>query len=191
MMSPAGKRHQDIAHFLSSLFAAYADTHSLGSVLFAPFQMHLPASGREPDVLFVATEHQDRIDPNRLEGPADLVVEVISPESRGRDRGDKFYEYQASGVGEYWLIDPDTQRAEFHQLDANGAYQIILPDSRGVYRSRALTGLWIRLAWLWQEPLPPVNQVMLEMDGVAYAPQLIAELTRGGFLPVPEGDQHE
>lgn len=182
-MSPASRRHQDLVRFLSGLLAAYADTHDLGAVLIAPFQMRLPTSGREPDVLFVAKERQQRIRSAFVDGPADLVVELISPESRGRDRGDKFYEYQSGGVGEYWLIDPDTERAEFYQLDATGAYRIILPDTDGVYRSRALPGLWIYVAWLWQEPLPEVNRLMLEIGGVAYAQRLIANLKDAGFLP--------
>ena len=182
MTSPASRRHQDLVHFLSDVLSAYAQTHGLGAVIIAPFQMHLPASGREPDVLFVAAEHQDRIHATRLDGPADLVIEVISPESRGRDRGEKYYEYQEGGVGEYWLIDPDTQRAEFYQLDAAGLYQTIPHNSDGIYHSRALAGLWVRLAWFWQEPLPQVNRIMLEIVGAAYAQRLIADLKDGGFL---------
>lgn len=183
MASPASKRHQDIGAFLHSVLSEHARTHDLGVVIGAPFQMRLPASGREPDVLFVAKAHLHRLLPGRVEGPADLVVEIVSPESRGRDRGDKFYEYQEGGVSEYWLVDPDTQRAEFYHLDTNGVYQNVPPDSEGVYRSRAMTGLWVRIAWLWQEPLPQINRVMLDIDGAAYAQRLIADLTNAGFLP--------
>jgi len=183
MTSPASARHQDIGVFLTNVLAEHARTHNLGRVLVAPFQMRLPTSGREPDVLFVAGEHLGRVLSTRVEGPADLVMEIVSPESRVRDRGEKFYEYQEGGVGEYWLIDPDTRRAEFYQLDPDGIYQLVLPDADGVYRSRVMAGLWVRVAWLWQEPLPQINQVMLEIDGAAYAQRLIADLTDAGFLP--------
>lgn len=183
MTSPAGKRHQDLAKFIADLFAAYAATHDLGTVLMAPFQMRLPMSGREPDVIYVANEHRERVRLTRIDGPADLAVEIISPESRARDRGEKFYEYESGGVGEYWLIDPDTRRAEFYQLDAEGAYQVILPDDDGMYRSRTLQGFWLRVEWLWQDPLPPVNRTMLAIAGEAYASQMLAELRDGGFLP--------
>jgi len=149
----------------------------------APFQMRLPTSGREPDVLFAATEHLDRVRSTRVEGPADLVVEIMSPESRARDRGEKFYEYQAGGVGEYWLIDPDTRRAEFYQLDDAGIYQAVLPGPDGFYHARELAGLRLRVACLWQDPLPELNKVMLEIDGAAYAQRMIADLTGSGFLP--------
>ena len=183
MTSPASARHQDLTDFLHDMFSEHARTHDLGRVLFAPFQMRLPTSGREPDVLFVAKEHLDRVRSTRVEGPADLVVEIVSPESRVRDRGEKFYEYQAGGVGEYWLIDPDTSRAEFYQRDGAGLYQAIPPGPDGIYRARELPGLWVRVAWLWQEPLPEVNKIMLEIDGAPYARRLIADLRDGGFLP--------
>ncbi len=43
----------------------------------------------------------------------DLVIEIISPQSRGRDRGDKFYEYEKDGVKEAWVIDYPRKQAEF------------------------------------------------------------------------------
>ena len=90
----------------------------MGVVRFAPFQMktgpNLP--GREPDLLFIAQEHLDRLKGTYLEGPADLVVEIVSPDSGARDRGEKFYEYERGGVPEYWLLDYARRQAEFYQL---------------------------------------------------------------------------
>jgi Uma2 family endonuclease len=182
--SPANRRHQELVGFLYGLLDTYAKTHDLGIVLPVPFQMHLPTSGREPDVLFVAKAHQDRLKASRIEGPADLVVEVVSPESRGRDRGDKFYEYQLGGMKEYWLIDPDTRHADFHQIDdAAGVYRIVPPSSRGIYRSQVLEDFQLPLPWLWQAPLPSINEAMLAIDGPAHAARMIADLKDGGFLP--------
>ena len=50
----------------------------------------------------MATEHLDRLTDSHLSGPADLAVEIVSPDSLGRDRGDKFAEYGAAGIPEYW-----------------------------------------------------------------------------------------
>jgi Uma2 family endonuclease len=150
--SPAGYKHQDIANFLLSILRAFAEAHQLGSVLSAPFQMKLERSGREPDLLFVAREHLDRLKETYLDGPADLVVEIVSPESLGRDRGEKFYEYEQAGIPEYWLIDPQREQAEFYQLDERGRYRLIWPDAGGVYRSKVLEGFWLRVDWLWHPP---------------------------------------
>jgi Uma2 family endonuclease len=131
--------------------------------------MRLPEvpSGREPDVLFVRTEHLDRVKPTYLDGPADLVIEITSPESIGRDRGDKFIEYERAGVAEYWLIDPERRRAEFYRLDAQGLYRLCEPDAQGVYRSQVVEGFWLRVEWLWQEPLPLEEEVLREIRGQA------------------------
>lgn len=146
-----------------------------------PFQMKLAATGREPDLLFLASEHLDRLKKAHLEGPADLVVEVISPESFSGDRGEKFHEYESAGIPEYWLIDPDHEVAEFYQLDARGRYQLIPADEHGIYRSRVLPGFWLRVTWLWQEPLPETEETLLEIVGAAYADFLRERIRRAGL----------
>jgi Uma2 family endonuclease len=162
LYSPASKHHQRIAGFLVTTMRIFVEQRDLGAVLSAPFQMKLEHSGREPDVLVVAQEHLDRLQETYLDGPADLAVEIISPESIGRDRGEKFYEYEAGGVTEYWLIDPQKERAEFYQL-RDGRYQQVSPDAEDIYRSEVLPGFWLRVEWLWQEPLPKTLDVLREL----------------------------
>lgn len=163
-LSPASKRHQLITQFLATLLQFFVETHQLGIVITAPFQMKtgLDLPGREPDILFISGEHLDRLKNTYLDGPADLVVEIISPESRARDRGDKFYEYEQGGVREYWLIDPIRKQAEFYLLDEKGIYHLVSADENGIFRSAVLTGLWLKVDWLWQEPLPPLMAVLKE-----------------------------
>lgn len=160
--TPALDRHQDLVRFLTSVLGIYVEAYGLGVIRPAPFQMKLE-HGREPDLLFVAREHLERLKETHLDGPADLVVEIVSPESAGRDRGEKFYEYERAGIPEYWLIDPQTKRAEFYQLTATGQYQLVPPDAEGIYRSVVLPNFRLRVKWLWQEPLPPVLDVLREL----------------------------
>ena len=154
-------RHQLIVRFLTNILSAFTEASDSGILLPSPYQMKLGPglSGRQPDLLFIANENLSRIQKNRLAGPADLVVEVISPESRVRDRGEKFYEYEQAGVKEYWLIDYEREQAEFHRLDERGIYQAV-PLSEGVFRSEVLKGLELDTLWLWQEPLPPLMSVL-------------------------------
>jgi len=162
-MSPVSTMHQDVAVFLLSLLRHFAEAHELGKVLCEPLQMKtgpdLP--GRAPDIIFVSQERLSQLGKTHLEGPADLVVEIISPESRGRDRGDKFYEYEQGGVREYWLVDPQRAQAEFYTLGEDGIFRPIPPE-RGVFRSVVLDGLWLKTDWLWQSPLPKVLDVLKE-----------------------------
>lgn len=164
VMSPASNWHQLIGGFLTALLRHFVEAHQLGMVISAPFQMKtgpdLP--GREPDILFIAREHLDRLKTTYLDGPADLVVKIISPENRAHDRGEKFYEYEQGGVREYWLIDPDRKQAEFYQRGEDGIYRLVPVDEDGIYRSAVLEGLWLKVAWLWPDPLPPLTSVLKE-----------------------------
>ena len=160
-MSPPSDRHQNISRFLSALLSHHAEAFDLGAVRPAPFQMKTGEAlpGREPDLLFVAKANLGRLKKNRLEGPADLAVEIISPESRARDRGEKFYEYEQGGVTEYWLIDPDREQAEFYRLDARGIYQLV-PLEEGAFESLVLSGLKLDASWFWQDPLPTLLSIL-------------------------------
>jgi len=152
MSSPASDRHQDILRFLTVVLSAYSEAHNLGIIRPAPFQMRLAHSGREPDLLFLAREHLERRRPTYLDGPADVVVEILSPESATRDRGEKFYEYEAAGIPEYWLIDPVREQAEFYRLSDDKLYHAVLPDAEGHFTSQTIAGFVLRIAWLWQPP---------------------------------------
>jgi len=163
MATPASIRHQDIAKFLLRLLDQYVEINDLGKVIIAPFQMKL-VSGREPDIMFVSNEHIDRIEETYLDGPADMVVEIVSPESMMRDRGEKYFEYESGGVSEYWLIDPIREQAEFYRLGDDRHYRTILPNEDGIYHSEAIKGFWINVSWLWKEPLPYVAEVWKELN---------------------------
>lgn len=156
-------QHQRIVGFLQTIMGTFVETHNLGEVFIAPYAMKLDPQrrGREPDVLFVSQERENIIQPTFIDGAADLVVEVVSPESNERDRVDKFVEYEAAGVREYWLIDFTNQIAEFYQLDANGRYQLT-QITGGVFRSTVLPNFFIREEWLWQER-PPTLTAMREL----------------------------
>ncbi|MGH2517716.1 MAG: Uma2 family endonuclease [Ktedonobacterales bacterium] len=181
MNSPANFRHQDIINFLLEVLRTYVRIHDLGKIADGPFQMKLGRSGREPDILFVTRAHLDRLKPTYLDGPADLVIEVVAPESAARDRGDKFYEYREAGIPEYWLIDPNLEQAEFYQLDEAGRYQTAVVAEDGAVHSRAVASFWLRVEWLWQDPLPEASQALLEIDPEGYGAYLKDRLRRAGL----------
>lgn len=162
ILTSASEWHQNVADFLTALLRFFVEAHNAGIVRSAPFQMKSGPNfpGREPDLLFIAREHLDRLQNTYLNGPADLVVEIVSPESRSRDRGAKFYEYEQAGVREYWLIDPLRRQAEWHQLGSDGVYRPIPIGSDGTLRSVVLEGLWLQVDWLWQTPLPGLLTVL-------------------------------
>lgn len=173
MSSPASSIHQDIVGFLATVIGMFVQQRGLGVIKLAPFQMKLPGSGREPDLIFVAAHHVDRLRHAYLDGPADLVIEVLLPESVSRDRGDKFYEYAQAGVPEYWLIDPLRKWAEFYRLGEFGLYEPVFSGREGIFHSEAAPGFWLRVEWLRQEPLPNSLRVLGEIAGIA--PQTVEQ----------------
>ena len=90
------------------------------------------------------------------------MVEIVSLESVGQDRGEKFYEYAQGGVPEYWLIDPQMEWADFYRLEGE-RYRRVFSGEAGEYHALALPGFWLRVEWLWQEPLPKTLDVLREL----------------------------
>jgi Uma2 family endonuclease len=160
-MTPVSRRHNDLSRFLEDVFTALLPLVGGGEVLQAPMVMigdpNLPH--REPDLQVFLAENVHRIKETYVEGAADLVIEIISPESDRRDRVDKFDEYERVGVKEYWMFDARFQEALFYQLDATGHFVRVEPDANGVYQSKVFPKLRLPVALLWRDPLPDYWEV--------------------------------
>ena len=163
-MSPVSNLHQDIGLFLLNCISFYVQEQGSGAVRYESFQMksgpQLP--GREPDILFISNERMANLQNSYLAGPADLVVEIVSPESIRRDTVDKFEEYQYAGVSEYWLVNPLQQSVIFYRRGEDGLYDPVNPDESGTYFCGVLEGFWLKVDWLWQSPLPTLRTVLQE-----------------------------
>jgi Uma2 family endonuclease len=161
-MPPANLDHQDILGFLFMWVNYFVERNRLGRVYLPPALMHLPSrpSGREPDLMFVANAHLDRRTRQYVDGPADLVVEIVSPDSTVRDRRDKLDEYEAAGVPEYWLIDEPRRAALFYVLGEDGRYMTAPMSDDGTYTSTVLPRLRLRVSWLWQTPPPTLDEAL-------------------------------
>ena len=159
--------HQRVVDFLIQLIGLFAKVMRLGRVVSAPYAMRLAevTAVREPDVMFVAQENIARITSAVLEGPADLIVEVVSEESVSRDRIDKFEEFEKAGVREYWIIDPriNRSRCDFYTL-YKGKYRAGLIDDDDIYHSTVLPGFWLKTDWLWQTD-PDAFRALVEILG--------------------------
>ncbi|NIQ54198.1 MAG: Uma2 family endonuclease, partial [Gammaproteobacteria bacterium] len=66
----------------------------------------------EPDLVFVRKERRGIIGERGIEAAPDLVIEIVSPSTAGRDRGIKRERYAHYGVPEYWVVDPDERGIE-------------------------------------------------------------------------------
>lgn len=163
MMSPANTAHVRITTFLLSLIKIFVEDRDLGEVFGPELTTRLsPRIRRVPDLMFVAKERLPNVGPTHLEGPPDLALEIVSPDSVERDWRAKYADYQAAGVREYWVIDPAHQRVEAYRL-VDGEYQSIAHD-QGRVASSVLGGFYLREEWLWRAELPKVRETLQEIE---------------------------
>jgi Uma2 family endonuclease len=100
--------HQFIMLYLYRLLTAFAEDQAPGKVLVSGMKVKLETGKvRQPDVLYMKAENSRRRRENFSEG-ADLVMEIVSGDSKNRKRDlvTKPREYAAAGIPEYWIIDP-------------------------------------------------------------------------------------
>lgn len=148
-MSPSPLRsHQTIVGALYRRIDAAAVVAS-GECQMAPLDVKLADdSVVQPDVIYVSPARRGILG-DRVEGAPDLIVEVVSPGTARRDRGEKLELYARSDVREYWIVDPEAKHIEF--LQNEGGRFVVTPPERGAIRSRALPGLVVPLVEFWTE----------------------------------------
>ena len=105
-------------------------------IYHAPFDVRLPKNNEtsdneiynvvQPDLCVVCD--LSKLDERGCIGAPDLIVEVLSPATSKKDRNEKFYLYEDSGVREYWMVDPKTKTVNTFILKPDGKY-----DSGKVY----------------------------------------------------------
>ena len=150
VMSPSPTpRHQAIVMELAGQIHAYLRAHPVGQVL-AETDMHLGAvRGRDlvyrPEIVFLRTERwKEVLVADRITGPPDLAVEVISPGSRRYDSETKREDYERFGVAEYWLVDPERSTMTFYVLEGG---RFVAAGSDGeTFASRAVPDFVLDLA---------------------------------------------
>jgi Uma2 family endonuclease len=118
--------------------------------------------GPEPDVAFVRTERLGIVQRGFIDGPPDLAVEVVSPDSIDRDYVKKRNQYREAQVPEYWIVDEIEKTVTLLRLDARGRYREIRP-RKGALESEAMAGFWLRPEWLWQQPLPSLTETLAQV----------------------------
>lgn len=84
-----------------------------GGVYFAPVDIRLDAQTVvQPDVFWLSGSSRCQLINERLQGPPELIVEVLSPATARYDRSTKFSIYERFGVPEYWIVDLDVHAIE-------------------------------------------------------------------------------
>lgn len=153
MHSPASERHENLFRFLLTVISAYLDEKKVAVVRGSRYPMRLdPKWSPEPDILIVKKDRRHLLTPQRLEGPADMVIEIASESDPGLDYREKFPRYCQAGITEIWIIDPFQRQVVVATRTGNDYTERGL--STGHLDSQVIPGLWIEISWLWQDELP-------------------------------------
>ena len=107
-MAPPSRKHQDLSMELSGTIREYIRSHK-GSckVYAAPFAVYLDETSDtyvEPDISVICDKN--KLDDRGCKGAPDWIIEIVSPSSKQLDYLVKLLKYQATGVREYWIVDP-------------------------------------------------------------------------------------
>jgi Uma2 family endonuclease len=143
--------HQFTVLRLGSLLDRFVFAGGLGVVLAAPFDIRLPdriADPVEPDIVVFKNGNLPRQGEAYFQGVPDLVVEVLSPSTRRRDRTIKLDAFRDAGVPEYWLVDPKTRTVVVYSLseDRRSYVELNRSGAGGEAASGVLSGLRITVA---------------------------------------------
>ncbi|MDQ2654454.1 MAG: Uma2 family endonuclease [Chloroflexota bacterium] len=84
-----------------------------GRWLTAPLDVFFPgADPVQPDLVVLLPGSRVRLVRRGIEGPPDLLIEVLSPSNRAHDQVRKRQLYARGGVREYWIVDPEQRVIE-------------------------------------------------------------------------------
>lgn len=161
-LAPVELKHAYISDYLKLLLQNYFTFNPIGQVLSEPFVMRLPKfpkRRREPDLMIVLDINPHLRD-TYMDGPANICVEIVSEGSVNIDFVEKFNEYQAGGVQEYWIVDALHDECIFYRLNDQKTYQRHMQNAEGIYITPVLPRLQLHVPILWTVQRPNTIAVL-------------------------------
>jgi Uma2 family endonuclease len=106
-------KHQLVSTKTTAALLHFVEPRNLGYVLQSPFQVILARElVVQPDVVLIKKERSGLINNNRFWGAPDLIVEILSRDTRNDDLIVKKKAYSRYKVNEYWVVDPALETME-------------------------------------------------------------------------------
>jgi Uma2 family endonuclease len=162
--SPASFRHVELRQFLVIIIALFIEKYELGKLFSENFPIKLnDKNWREPDIAFVSQKNLDKIHQNVFTGAPDFIIEIISEDSRYRDEVRKRAEYERLGVGEYWILDPESYtQSTFLKLKKSKYIEIEFKS--GKLETSNIPDLYFKSEWIWSgKELPNILNIIKEL----------------------------
>jgi Uma2 family endonuclease len=105
----------------------------------------------QPDILFISRANRAIVAEKNIQGAPDLVVEIVSPNTRERDLVLKKKLYAKFGAKEYWLVFLNEQKIEVYRLEDQKYILDGVYEKPGALKSPLLKGLKIRLSEVFRD----------------------------------------
>jgi Uma2 family endonuclease len=144
--------HQRVSRRLQRLLEDYFwQVDAEGELFDAPLDVTFrDITVVQPDLVYVSGADQGIVKDTRLDGPPTLLVEVLSPSSRRRDRLQKLRIYQEARIAHYWLVNPDEKTLECFSLGGDAYTLVASGMDEEVVEPPDFPGLSVPLKQLWQ-----------------------------------------
>lgn len=125
--------HQRVSRELGRRLVSFLENFDPeGELFFAPLDVILAGNNvLQPDLLFISGANREIMREERVDGPCDLVVEIMSPANRRKDRLQKMEIYRKAGIPHYWLVDPEENTLEAFLLRDGGHYTLVFVGGPG------------------------------------------------------------
>jgi Uma2 family endonuclease len=152
-------RHQYTCNQVATRLTNWNTETGLGWVFPAPGLIFADDDNAAPDVIWVSRARYRSVlgEEDKLHGPPELVVEVLSPgaENERRDRDHKLRLYSRRGVDEYWIVDGIGRRTEVYRRrsESGGGSDVLslvaVVGEDDTLESPLLPGFGVRVAQLF------------------------------------------
>ncbi len=158
LMAPAPiPYHQAVSRNIEFALWNYVKKKKLGVIYDAPIDVVFDEHNVfQPDIVFVSEKRKDIIGEKAINGAPDLVVEVISPSSLGRDTVLKKRVYERFGVKEFWIVYPEMKCVEVLVLGKGGGYELYdegcLEEGKESVASKVIKGFKLDLKEVFENP---------------------------------------
>ncbi|MHA1265368.1 MAG: Uma2 family endonuclease [Candidatus Helarchaeota archaeon] len=156
--SPASEEHESIFKYLLTFFNIYLEKTGKGRVYGSRFVMRLsPKWNPEPDLMIILPKNYSQIQKNVVEGPADIVIEILSKATKEIDLTKKLPKFLDSGVQEVWIIDPEEKLLSIHTPSEKRIYSD--PQSEDFIESPTLGTLPLKIKWIWNRAQLKIKRI--------------------------------
>jgi Uma2 family endonuclease len=118
-MASPNRKHQAVLGMMYRRIADYIDAKGGNcKVYLAPFAVFINKDNKnyvEPDISVICDP--DKLNDKGCNGAPDWIIEIASPSSKNMDYLIKLLKYQSSGVREYWIVDPVSERISVYNFE--------------------------------------------------------------------------